>query len=153
MTETVRHQLALCRLVLIRDHWIPISWDTMLTKEHRSSPNGPVISAELIANVKGEQIVGWKQPSFSFAEVGEDGSADVDLKEVAAVLGAGHSDAVAEASGAIGISQRLVERRRNEKVDQIPEQLRKAAFERAAWQIGDRLRGFKATGVTLADAD
>lgn len=153
MTETDPSQLALCRLILVRDHWIPLSWNATLTTEHRSSPNGPIISAQLIAEVKGEQIVGWRQTSFDVAEIREDGSVDTyNPQDIAAALAAGHSDATAQAAGVIGISHLLMERRRDEKVSQVPEQLRKAAFERASWQIGDRLRGWKAVGVTLVPA-
>jgi hypothetical protein len=73
MTEAVQHQIAICYLLLKGDHWVPVSPDRRMTARDRSSPSGPVIMAELIAEVEGERIVGWRKIGSLLQDVGPGG--------------------------------------------------------------------------------
>jgi hypothetical protein len=150
-TENQR-QVALCLLVLVNEHWVPLALNAQSMNKYRSSPDGPVITAQFVADVEGGQIVGWREPVFEARDVNEDGSLDYNLHEVAAMMDAPQSDAEADEVGAIGISRRLIERRRERRRGAISTRLRAAAHDRAMVQIADRLRGVKTTGVTLVPA-
>jgi hypothetical protein len=149
MSKTQR-QIAICYLLLKGEHWIPVSPDRQMTADDRSSPNGPVITAELIAEVEDGRIAGWSQVSSLFQDVGPDGKVEpIDTRVSAAIMGALLSDGAASARGAIGINSRLVERRRARQERTIPSHLHAAVLARAETQILDRLNGFKAVGVRL----
>jgi hypothetical protein len=106
-----------------------------------------------MADVEGQQIVGWRKPGFTVQEVLPDGSVqDLDLRLAGAVLGAAVEDAQARAAGVVGVSERLVKRRLEAEEQRVPEHLRQSAFDRAAVQILDRLHGRKTIGVTLVPA-
>lgn len=147
-----QRQVALCLLVLVNEHWVPLALNAQSMSKYRSSPDGPVITAQLIADVDGGQIVGWREPVFEARDVNDDGSLDYRLHEVAAIMEAPLSDAMADAAGAIGISRRLIEHRRERRRFAISPWLQTAAYQRATIQIADRLRGVKTTGVTLVPA-
>ena len=49
MSEPAQRQVAICWLLLKGGHWIPVSPDRRLTARDRSSPDGPLIMAELVA--------------------------------------------------------------------------------------------------------
>lgn len=146
-------QLALCLLVLVNGHWVPLALNARSMTQYRSSPDGPAITAQLVAEVEADRIVGWREPVFEARDVNDDGSLAYDPREFAAILGAPqYDDAVAEAAGAIGISRRLNERRQERRRSAISPRLQAAAYDRAILQIADRLRGIKTTGVTLVPA-
>lgn len=145
-------QLAICQLVLVDGHWMPLALNTRTTSKHRSSPTGPVITAQFIADVEGRRIVNWRAPSFGVYDVNKDGSLDFDLGELAALLDLQHSDKPPQEAKVIVMDRFLSERRRNEKQGAISERLRTAAYDRAVVQINDRLHGVKTVGVTLVPA-
>jgi hypothetical protein len=121
-----------------------------MTVRDRSSPDGPVITAELIAEVEGSRIVRWRKIGSLFQDVGPDGEVQpLDTRLPAAVIGALLSDGAASARGVVGINTRLVERRRAREERSIPARLHPSARARAETQILDRLNGFKAVGVRL----
>jgi hypothetical protein len=150
MTEAVQHQIAICYLLLKGDHWVPVSPDRRMTARDRSSPNGPVIMAELIAEVEGERIVGWRKIGSLFQDVGPDGEVQpLDTRLPAAIMGARLADGALNAPGVIGINTRIVERRRAREERRIPAHLHASALARAETQILDRLNGFRSVGVRL----
>lgn len=151
MVKPAQRQIAICYLLLKGDHWVPVSPDRQLTGRDRSSPDGPVISAEVIAEVQGTVIVGWREKIGAlFRDVGPDGEVlPLDTRLAAATGGALLSDAIVSAPGVIGINSQLVARRRAREERTIPSHLRASAFARAEAQILDRLHGFSAVGVRL----
>src|SRR5215471_19330808 len=151
MDKPAQRQIAICFLLLKGDHWVPISPDRRVTARDRSTPHGPVISAELIAEVEGAQIVGWREKVGAlFRDVGPNGDLEpLDLRPAAAVSGALLADAMVSAPGVVGINSRIVERRRAREERTIPAHLQEAARARAETQILDRLNGFTAVGVRL----
>jgi len=65
-------------------------------------------------------------------------------------LDAPHFDASAAATGAIGISSLIAERRiQEQKTGNLSVELREAAFQRAEVQILDKLQGHSVVGVLL----
>lgn len=150
LSENQAKQIATSHLLLKADHWIPVSLDLNLTAEHRSSSQGPVITAHLIADVDGVRIVGWKKPQFEIRQVRPDGSlAPYDLESVVRVLDAFNQDNEAEAAGAIGINRAILAKEDDREFEKLSAELREAAFQRARLQILDRLYGFRAAGVRL----
>jgi hypothetical protein len=106
-----------------------------------------------MADIAGQQIVGWRKPSFIVQEILPDGSVQgLDLRLAGAALGAAIEDTKARDAGVVGISERLVKRRREAEEQRVPEHLRQSAFDRAAVQILDRLHGRRTIGVTLVPA-
>ena len=73
MNNEAQRQIAICYLLLKGEHWIPVSPDRRLTAGDRSSPDGPVIMAELIAEIEGNRITGWRKVGSLFQDVGPDG--------------------------------------------------------------------------------
>jgi hypothetical protein len=148
--RAMERHIAFCWLLLKGDHWVPVSPDRHMKARDRSSPDGPVIMAELAAEVEGAQIVGWrKRIGAVFRDVARNGEV-LPLDVSAAVLdaGSGLADAMVSSPGVIGINSKLAERRlaRERK---IPEHLYGSAFARAQMQILDKLNGSKAVGVKL----
>lgn len=146
-------RLAYCRLVLHGEHWMPIGVDTRLTTQHRVSADGPVVTAFLTALVKGDRLVGWperqnKQP-FSINNVLEDGTVEYLDETFTVGFYAMDKDKEAAQEGAIGINERLAERRIEELLRFMPQHVREAAFDRARLQILDKLHGKRAEGVLL----
>jgi hypothetical protein len=151
MSKEAHRQIAICYLLLQGDHWVPVSPDRRLTARDRSSADGPIISAELVAEVRGTKIVGWRERIGSlFRDVGPDGEVlPLDTRLAAATGGALLADAWVSSPGVVGINSRLVERRRAREERTIPTHLHASAFARAETQILDRLNGFNAVGVRL----
>jgi len=118
----------------------------------RCAPGGAVISAVLCTVVEGDAVVGWTESSgFMVRKIGADGTlAPLDLTPVALALDAPHFDASAAATGAIGISSLIAERRiQEQKIGNLSVELREAAFQRAEVQILDKLQGHSVVGVLL----
>ena len=129
---------------------MPVSPERRMTARDRSSPSGPVIMAELIAEVDGERIVGWRKIGSLFQDVEPDGEVQpLDTRIPAALMGAFLSDAALDAPGVIGINRRIVDRRRAREKRRIPAHLHASALARAETQILDRLNGFRSVGVRL----
>jgi hypothetical protein len=153
VSEPAAKQIALCHLILRGDHWLPFGLDAKVSAGNRSSPSGAIIRALLMADIEGQEIVGWRKPSFIVQEVLPDGSVQgLDLRLASAALEAAIEDAKARDAGVVGISERLVKRRREAEEQCVPEHLRQSAFDRAAVQILDRLHGRRTIGVTLVPA-
>ena len=156
MSEDAETHIAICYLLLKGAHWIPVAPGRKLTAGDRSSPEGPVIMAELIAQVDGGRIVGWRKVGAIFQDVGADGEvAPPDTRVAGAIMGALMADGTASANGAVGINSRIVERKRAREERRLPDHLHSSAVARAETQILDRLAGFNAVGVRLilASAD
>ena len=131
---------------------MPVSVNKKLAANDRSSPSGPVISATLCAVVEGDTIVGWTENSgFAVQEVQKDGTlASVDLVPTRLALHAKYFDKKAAEAGVVGISSLIAKRRVQEQnTGNLPEELRKSAFERASIQILDKLQGHSVVGVLL----
>ena len=153
MSKEAQRQIAVCYLLLKGEHWIPLAPDRRLSAGDRSSPDGPVIMAELIAEVAGGRIVGWSKVGASFRNVGSDGEiAPPDLRLAASIVGALMADGTATVHGAVGINSRIVEAKRAKEQSRLPDHLRASALARAEIQILDRLHGFSAVGVRLIQA-
>jgi hypothetical protein len=106
--------------------------------------------AELIAEVEGERLVGWRKIGSLFQDVGPDGEVQpLDTRVPAAIMGALLSDGALNAPGVVGINRRIVERRRAKEERRIPAHLHASALARAETQILDRLNGFRSAGVRL----
>ena len=132
---------------------MPFGLNAKVSAGNRCSPSGAIIRALLMADIEGQQIVGWRKPSVIVQEVLPDGSVQgLDLRLAGAALGAAIEDAKARRAGVVGISERLVKRRREAEEQRVPEHLRQSAFDRAAVQILDRLHGRRTIGVTLVPA-
>jgi hypothetical protein len=124
MSKKPQRQIAICYLLLKGEHWIPVSPDRQMTADDRSSPNGPVITAELIAEIEGSRITNWRKVGSLFQDVGPNGKLEpVDTRLSAATMGALLSDGAANARGAVGINSLLVERRRARQERTIPSHL------------------------------
>ena len=150
MTREPGHQIAICYLLLKGEHWVPVSPERRLTTNDRSSPDGPVIMAEVIAEVENKRVFGWRKVGSLVQDVGPDGKVKpLDTRLPAAIMGALLSDGAASARGVVGINSRIVERRRAREERTIPPDLYAAALARAETQILDRLNGFNAVGVRL----
>jgi hypothetical protein len=106
--------------------------------------------AELIAEVEGDRIVGWRKMGSLIQDVGPDDEVQpLDTRGPAAIMGALLSDGAVNAPGVVGINSRIVERRRAREERRIPAHLHASALARAETQILDRLNGFRAVGVRL----
>ena len=153
MTNQTR-RIAFCHLLLRGNRWMPVSVNRELGPNHRCSPGGAVISALLCAVIEGDAIVGWTENSgFTVREVGEDGTlAPLDFRPTALAFHARDYDTKAAAAGVVGISSLIAERRvQEQKIANLPAELREAAFERATVQILDKLQGHPVVGVLLID--
>ena len=145
-----RHQIAICYLLLKGEHWIPVSPERRLTTRDRSSPDGPVIMAEVIAEVEDNRVSGWRKVGSLIQGVGPDGKVEpLDTRLPGAIIGALLSDGAASERGVVGINSRIVERRRAREEWTIPPHLYAAVLARAETQILDRLNGFNAVGIRL----
>ncbi|CAN0501205.1 unnamed protein product, partial [Phaeothamnion confervicola] len=132
------------------EHWIPFAPGRKLSAGDRSSPDGPVIMAELIAEVEGGRIVGWSKVGSSYRDVGPDGEvAPPDTRLAASIIGALMADGTASLHGAVGINSRIVEAKRAKEDCRLPHHLRASARARAEVQILDRLHGFSAVRLRL----
>lgn len=146
--------IAICRLYLKGDHWLPLGLNTEVTAKHRSSPTGPVVTVEVLAVVEGERIVAWGKLGFSVQEIGEDGKVEpLDLTSAAEAL----SDFVTEAqlvksTNVVSIISELRQRRRERGAWKPSEELKKKALERAELQIRDKVLGGRAVGVMITDS-
>ena len=150
MSKAAQQHIAICYLLLKGDRWVPVSPDRRMTARDRSSANGPVIMAELIAEVEGDRIVGWRKMGSLIQDVGPDDEVQpLDTRGPAAIMGALLSDGAVNAPGVVGINSRIVERRRAREERRIPAHLHASALARAETQILDRLNGFRAVGVRL----
>ncbi len=147
MTQA-EQQLVFCSLVLIDGHWAPLGVNAKLTNKHRSSADGPVITAYFVVEVDGRQVVNWGEPRFGVINLKEDGSLDYDPAEITAILEAPQLDEDARMVGAIGINDLLIKRRQERDQSAITPQLKTAAYDRAVIQITDWLHGVRTTGVT-----
>jgi hypothetical protein len=153
MSKEAQRQIAICYLLLKDEHWIPFAPGRRLFAGDRSSPDGPVITAELIAKVEGGRIVGWSKVGASFRDVGPGGEvAPPDTRLAASIIGALMADGTASVHGAVGINSRIVEAKRAKEERRLPNHLRASALARAEIQILDRLHGFSAVGVRLIQA-
>jgi hypothetical protein len=147
-------RIAICHLLLRGTRWMPVSVNRKLGPNDRYASGGAVISAVLCAVVEGDAVVGWTESSgFVVREIGADGTlAPLDLTPAALALDARYFDASAGATGAVGISSLIAERRiQGQKAGNLSAALRKAAFERAEVQILDKLQGHSVVGVLLLD--
>ena len=145
-------RIAICHLLLRGTRWMPVSLNRKLGPNDRCAPGGEVISAVLCAVVEGDAVVGWTESSgFMVRKIGADGTlAPLDLTPVALALDARHFDASAAATGAVGISSLIAERRiQEQKTGNLSVELREAAFQRAEVQILDKLQGHSVVGVLL----
>ena len=150
MTREPRHQIAICYLLLKGEHWVPVSPERRLTANDRSSPDGPVIMAEVIGEVDDNRVFGRRKVGSLIQDVGPDGKVEpLDTRLPAAIMGALLSDGAASARAAVGINSRIVERRRTREERTIPPHLYASVLARAETQILDRLNGFNAVGVRL----
>jgi hypothetical protein len=121
MASEPRHQIAICYLLLKGEQWIPVSPDRRLTVIDRSSPDGPVIMAEVIGEVEENRVSGWSKVGALMQEFGPDGKlAPLYTRLPAAIMIALLSDGAARARGAVGINSRIVERRRAREERTIP---------------------------------
>ena len=153
MSKKAQRQIAVCYLLLKGEHWIPFAPGRKLSAGDRSSPDGPVIMAELIAEVEGGRIGGWSKVSASFRNVGPDGEvASPDTRQAASIIDALMADGTASLHGAVGINSRIVEAKRAKEECRLPNHLRASALARAEIQILDRLHGFSAVGLRLIQA-
>lgn len=150
MTKEFRHQIAICYLLLKNSHWLPVSPERQLTASDRSSPDGPVIVAEVIGEVEGSQISGWRKVGSLIQDIRPDGTVEpLDTKLPAAIMGALLADGKARAHGVVGINSRIVARQRIREERTIPTHLHASALARAEIQILDRLNGVNTVGVRL----
>ena len=150
MSEQGPRRIAICYLLLKGEHWIPLAPDRKLSEVDRSSPDGPAITAEVIAEVEGDRIVGWGKVGVMFRDVGADGEvAPPDTQLAASIIGALMADGAASTHGAVGINSRIVEGKRAKEQRRLPHHLRASALTRAETQILDRLNGYKSVGVRL----
>ena len=133
--------------------WGLVAPGRRLSTNDRSSPDGPVIMAELIAEVERGRSVGWSKVGASFRDVGPDGEvAPPETRLAASIIGALMADGTASLHGAVGINSRIVVAKRAKEDCRHPKQLRASALARAEIQILDRLHGFSAVGVRLIQA-
>jgi hypothetical protein len=124
-----------------------------MSAHDRSSPDGPIIMAQVSADVEGTNIVAWKNIGSLFRDVGPDGEIQpLDTRLAVAIAGALLSDALVSGPSVVGINSKIVERRRAKEERKIPADLHASAFARAKMQILDRLNGSKAVGVRLYPA-
>lgn len=152
MSDATGRQIAICHLLLKGEHWLPVSPDRKLSARDRSSPDGPVVVAEVIAEVEEGRITEWGDVGATYQTIHADGEVEpLDTRMAVAVIGAGLADGTASAHGVIGINRRLVERARAQQVRQLPAHLKASAMTRAETQILDRLHGFNAVGVKLIE--
>lgn len=150
MTRKPIHQIAICYLLLKGEHWIPVSPERRLTADDRSSPDGPMIMAEVIGEVEDDQVSGWRKVGSLVQNVGPDGKVEpLDTRLPAAIMSALLSDGAASEHGIVGINSRIVDRRRTREERTIPQHLYASVLARAETQILDRLNGFNAVGVRL----
>ena len=153
MSEPAQRQIAICYMLLKGEHWIPLAPDRKLSAGDRSSPDGPAVTAEVIAEIKGGCIVGWGKVGSLFHDVGPDGEvAPPDTRLAASIIGALMADGAASTHGAIGINSRIMEGKRAREQRRLPDHLRVSALARAETQILDRLHGFSAVGVRFIQA-
>ena len=153
MSKEAHRQIAICYLLLKGEHWIPLAPGRRLFAGDSSSPDGPVIMAELIAEVEGGRIVGWSKVGASFRDVGPDGEvAPPDTRLAASIIGALMADGTASLHGAVGINGRIVAAKRTKEECRLPNHHRASALARAEIQILDRLHGFSAVGVRMIEA-
>jgi hypothetical protein len=110
--EIVDRQIAICWLLLKGDHWVPVSPERRMTARDRSSPDGPVIMVELVAEVEGTRIVGWrKRIGAIFRDVAPDGEVlPLDIRPALFTAGSSLADLLVSAPGVIGINNKLAER-------------------------------------------
>ena len=81
MTKGTIQQFARCRLRLKGDRWLPFDADIKPRAEHRSSPDGPVVTAIFVALVQELRIVEWRKPEFTVQDVRADGAIEpLDLR-------------------------------------------------------------------------
>ena len=109
-------------------------------------PDGPLIMAELVAEVEGGQIVAWRERTGSlFQDIGPDGEVlPLDRRLAAASAGALLSDALVSRPGVITISGRLVERRGGRgRSGRSPLNSTHRRSHEQKMQILDRLNGCK----------
>jgi hypothetical protein len=147
-------RIAGCHLLLRGSRWMPVSVNRTFGPNDCCSAGGPVITAYLFAVVEEDRIIGWLENSaFAVQDVLADGTlAPHDLTAAALALQAADADRKADEGGVIGISSLIAERRIQEQnTGQLPAELRKAAFERAAVQILDKLQGHSVLGVFLTE--
>ena len=147
-------RIAVCRLLLRGNRWMPIGVNKALGGKDRCSPEGAVISAFLSAVVEGDTIVGWLGNSaFSVQELLPNGTlAPLDLTPTRLALQAHDADMEAIKAGIVGVSSLIAERRvQEQKTGNLPSKLREAAFERATVQILDKIQGHPVVGVRLYD--
>jgi hypothetical protein len=153
MSHETQRQIAICYLLLEGEHWIPVAPGRRLSASDRSSSAGPVIMAEMIAEVENSRIVGWSKVGASFQDVGAAGEvAPPDMRLAGAIIGALLAEGTASWHGAVGINSRIVEAKRTKEEGRLPNHLRSSALARAEIQVLDRLHGFKAVGVRLIEA-
>ena len=153
MSKQAQRQIAICCLLLKGEHWIPLAPDRKLSAADRSSPHGPAVTAEVIAEIEGDRIVGWGKVGALFRDVGPDGEvAPPDTRLASSIIGALMADGAASTHGAVGINSRIVEDKRAKEQRRLPHHLRASALARAETQILDRLHGFSAVGVRLIRA-
>ena len=143
--------IALCRLHLKRQHWVPLGISTKISSKHRSSPLGPVVTAEISAAVEDGHVVAWGEPNFRIQAVDAKGGVEQPSSTYAVrTMEASRQDEEAAANGAIGISQKLLDRNPDPPAWFPSKAVQNAAFERAAIMILDKVHGGPAMGVTLA---
>lgn len=152
MSNETQRQIAICFPLLKGEHWIPLAPGRRLIASDRSSPDSPVITAELIAEVEGGRIVGWSKVGASFRDVGPDGEvAAPDTRLAASFFGALMADGTANLHGAVGINRRIVAAKHAKEQRRLSDHHRASAFVRAEVQILDRLNSVSAVGVKLID--
>ena len=153
MSKQAQRQIAICYMLLKGEHWMPLAPDRTLSAGDRSSPDGPAVTAEVIAEVEGDRIVGWGKVRVLFRDVRPNCEvAPPDTQLAASIIGALMADGTASTHGADGINSRIVEGKLAREQSRLPNHLRASAHARAETQILDRLHGVSAVGVRLIQA-
>lgn len=153
MTQTLGDYnlpIAVCTFFLRGGEWKPCGIDVRLAARHRSTSTGPIITAQVNAAVDGENIVAWSKPTYLQRAVGDDGTIDaLDLTRVGEVLDASMRDAEAARAGAIGINEKLLDRKPDPQGWAPPADLSEKLYQAARLLIEQKVRGKRVSGVRL----
>lgn len=142
--------IAGCSFFLQDGEWKPCRIDAKLTDRHRSTADGPIITAQVTAAVDGPHVMAWSKPTYLRRSVREDGTIEpLDLTRVAEVLDAGARDAEASQTGAIGINQKLLDRKPDPQGWTPTPELHDKLFQVARTLIEQKIRGRRVPGVWL----
>lgn len=150
LLRTQGRQVGYCRMYLKGREWEPLGVNTEISDKHRSSPEGDVVTCEVVSSIHDTKVVAWRKPNFSKHSVLPDGSLeDFDLSEVSEVLEARGRDAEMRRRGVEGINTRLQAKKKYVHSWEPTETLLRAAYLRAEEMIQSWAKRGKATGVTV----